>query len=143
MPRVVRNGNFRKYKPMSYKPKTGKPKSPLKTVSVSVQIISEPESSIRVFSNGDQTGEVTAKCRIVGSKPSSKYRIRVNKYELLQTAQALLIGDIVAVSGTVHQNTVHGKTYSVIRVQTLERIKIENFSSDENTNEPSDEKINP
>jgi hypothetical protein len=128
---------------MSYKPKTGKPKSPLKTVTVSVQIISEPESSIRLFSNGDQTGEVTAKCRTVGSMSSSKYRIRVNKYELLQTAQALQIGDIVAVSGTLHQNTVHGKTHSVIRVQTLKRIKIENFSSDENENEPSDKKSIP
>jgi len=126
MPRVVRNGNFRKYKPMSHKPKTGKPKSPLKTVTVSVQIISEPESSIRVFSNGDQTGEVIAKCRIVGSMPSSKYRVRVNKFELLQPSQALQIGDTVTVSGTLHKISVAGKTYSEIRVQSLEQTSVEN-----------------
>ena len=139
MPRIVRNGNFRKYKPMSHKPKTGKPKPPLKTVTVSVQIISNPESSIRVFSNGDQTGEVIAKCRLVGSVSSSKYRIRANKYELLQPVQELQIGDTVTVSGTLHQITVAGKAYSEIRVQSLERISVDIVSSDESQNNHSDE----
>ena len=131
MPRIVRNGNFRKYKPMSHKPKTGKPKPPLKTVTVSVQIISNPETSIRVFSNGDQTGEVIAKCRIIGSGPSSKYRIRANKYELLKPAQELQIGDTVTVSGTLHKISVAGKSYSEIRVESLEHFLLDNVSSDE------------
>ena len=139
MPRIVRNGNFRKYKPKNYKPKTGKAKPQLKTVTVSVQISSKPESSIRVFSNGDQTGEVITYGLLCGSTTPSKYRIRVNKFELLQTAKELKTGDTVAISGTLHQYTVHGKTRSEIRVQSLERISIESFSSDENGNEPSDE----
>lgn len=126
MPRIVRNGNFRKYKPMSHKPRTGKPKPPLKTVTVSVQIISNPETSIRVFSNGDQTGEVIAKCRIIGSGPSSKYRIRANKYELLKPAQELQIGETVTVGGTLHKISIAGKTYSEIRVQSLEQTSVEN-----------------
>jgi len=139
MPRVVRNGNFRKYKPMSHKPKTGKPKSPLKTVTVSVQITSEPESSIRVFSNGDQTGEVTAKCRTVGNLPSLKYQIRVNKYELLQPTQELQIGETVTVSGTLHKISIAGKTYSEIRVQSLEHVSENILSTVEKQKNCSDE----
>ena len=138
MPRIVRNGNFRKYKPKSYKPKTGKAKPQLKTVTVSVQISSKPESSIRVFSNGDQTGEVITYGLLCGSTTPSKYRIRVNKFELLQIARELQPGDTVAISGTLHQTTGQGKTRSEIRVQTLERISIENFSSEETKNQPTD-----
>ena len=136
MPRVVRNGNFRKYKPMSHKPKTGKAKPQLKMVTVSVQISSKPESSIRVFSNGDQTGEVTTHGLLCGSTTPSKYRIRVNKFELLQIAKELQIGDIVTISGT---STVGHKTYPEICVQTLEHVSIKNFSSEETKNQSTDE----
>jgi hypothetical protein len=139
MPRIVRNGNFRKYKPMSHKPKTGKPKPPLKTVTVAVQIISNPESSIRVFSNGDQTGEVIANCRIVGSVPSSKYRIRADKYELLQPVQELQVGDTVTVSGTLHQISVAGRSYSEIRVQSLEHTSVQNTLLDAEQHQNLDE----
>ena len=139
MPRVVRDGNFRKYKPMSHKPKTGKHKPPLKTVTVSVKITSNPESSIRVFSNGDQTGEVIVKCRKVGSASSSKYRIRANKYELLQRVKELQIGNTVTVSGTLHKYFVAGRSFSEIRVQSLEHISVDNVLPDENQKNYSDE----